>query len=250
MKKEAKMNKKFENFIILSSMLFLLYIIAYGFLAMSVRGEDTFGFSIIILIGMTILFGCGFILVIVLSFVLKPINKNDKKWIRIVSIILLIIELYIIFFWIWWIFIQFVAGALHSPLICKTILHPEASDICVRTVSVAIKSPAGCALITDNERDMHNPPRDLCYWRVAEQTGDISLCEKMEVRGTRGFYDMCVMAVAKKTGDEQYCGYMPKEGGGRFEKEYCIYGVAVQTNNKVLCEEAGKYKDYCISRLE
>ncbi len=206
------MENKLINFFILADIFIVCYIIITLLLSWIFPASDEPG-----IVGLFVM-GAPWLLIIIFLIVLvttrnRSLNKNDSPIISIASVILFIGFLYFILF-------SFgvdvgahpLSRLTKSKVVCSMILVDSARERCMVNVSVLRGDNSSCATIVDTEKKYQ------CFWRVAEKTLDIKLCE------SAGRYtDMCVMAVAKGTKNKQYCDLMP--AGGTFSKDYCVNSV-------------------------
>lgn len=173
------MNKKLENFIILFDILFWFFIILF-YIILYFEGPGELRGLGALLISLAILF-----LILVPLFILfnilfwkKPINKKNNKIITYISLILLIIELYIIIFiFLSEVLIEPIAVSFSSSKLCALIPSTPSSyvrDDCFKQIAVNNLDESICYKIKEKEIGH----KEICFWRVAEAKNDISLCDK------------------------------------------------------------------------
>lgn len=95
-------------------------------------------------------------------------------------------------------------------------------DHCLQNNAIQDANPDACAKIkgADFEDTGSNPPRDKCYLKIAENTGDLGVCDKIE----GGIYS--------------------------YTKEECILSTAIKFENPSGCKMlTGSDKDQCVAAV-
>ena len=96
--------------------------------------------------------------------------------------------------------------------------------------------------------------KDSCYFDLAEETGDLSICEKLTDKTANRKKRHCYINLARETGDISICEKI-KENNNYLSKEYkynCYASVAEGTKNINICDEKfeeGSWKDSCYSNV-
>ncbi|MDO8571919.1 MAG: hypothetical protein Q7R79_04540 [bacterium] len=206
------MKNRLLNFFILADIFIACYLAAVFFLSFLFPAVDGPGISGLFIMGAPVPL---ILIFLVTLFALRhtSLNKNDNPLISVVSIVLFFGSLFFIFF-------SFgvdigaypLSRVTKSKLVCNMILSDSAKERCLVNISMLTGDDSSCPSIEDSEKKYQ------CFWRVAEKTLDITLCDE-----AGRYKDMCVIAVAKGTGNKQYCELMPTDS--TFSKEYCIGSV-------------------------
>ena len=140
------------------------------------------------------------ILVVTLLFKLK----NIKTGLKVTVMLLLPFSL---------------SGCLGGMAGLTCYLLPD-SDHCYQAAAMQENDPDGCAKIKGKDFEGSNPPRDKCYLKIAENTGDLSVCDKIE----GGMYS--------------------------YTKEECYRDTSIKHENPSGCMKlSGSDKETCVSSL-
>lgn len=206
------MKNKLNNFFILADIFIVCYILIAFLLAWIFPASDGPGIAGLFVMGAPWLLIIIF-LVVLITLRNRPLNKNGNLTVSVASVILFFGFLYFIFF-------SFGVDVGAYPLsrltkskaVCSMILDDSAKERCIVNISMLRGDDSSCAALNNPER------KHQCFWRVAEKTLDIKLCEN-----AGRYTDMCVIAVAKGTGNKQYCDLMPTDS--TFSKDYCVSSV-------------------------
>jgi hypothetical protein len=114
---------------------------------------------------------------------------------------------------------MFLSGCLGGMAGLTCYLLPD-SDHCYQAAAMQENDPEGCAKIKGEGFEGSNPPRDKCYLKIAENTGDLSVCDKIE----GGMYS--------------------------YTKEECYRDTSIKHENPSGCMKlSGSDKDTCVSSL-
>ncbi len=178
------MNEKFENFIILFNIFFgllLLYLIFIRKLLLGDTEGIPFDFPAIFLILLI-----GFVASITF-FWNKPINKDNKKWCRISSIILFSVFVILLLFLILSLSAQKLAIIFDSEIICKIDFD---KNNCIKSLAIYKTDEFICEKIIDKEFLEGSGRKAQCYWKIAIAKSNLFLCEK-----AGNFKENCIVAI-------------------------------------------------------
>lgn len=142
------------------------YIFARQIVYHEPRNAD-FAKGIISYIGFPLLAATKFLFLLLIIIFIATILyklKNIKTGIKIITILILPMSL---------------SGCLGGMAGITCYLLPD-SDHCYQAAAMQENDPEGCAKIKGEGFEGSNPPRDKCYLKIAENTGDLSVCDKIE----------------------------------------------------------------------
>lgn len=117
---------------------------------------------------------------------------------------------------------------------------------CLCLIAARTKDYSICQEIRDKYKkiDYFN----WCTVDVAKATADISLCDKVEFTSSQGNVDLgwpkesCIRAVARANKNVAICN-------ASRNKEYCIYGVGIETKDPKICYASGEKKNDCLYEI-
>jgi len=121
-----------------------------------------------------------------------------------------------------------------SEIGCSAISDAHMQDECIQQAAVTENNPSLCENISGSGFTGSNPPKDKCYLRIANETGDASLCSKMKGGDYSYEPSECYYDIAVNTGDPSLCDNVPAWDGSyktmNINKGMCLANAKASPN--------------------
>jgi hypothetical protein len=143
------------------------------------------------------------------------------------------------------------------PSLIRLIKREKSPAPTAALLLVALIFLPGCSLLAQIEElaCLARPDSVHCYQEAAVASGDDDECAKVpqhpdyKSAGSNPPQDKCYMMVAQNTGDLSACDKM-KGGVGSYTKEECILSASIENNNAQGCQKlSGAAKEECVSKV-